>query len=278
MKKLTEDEIFDLQTGTNQRTMSEEERHFFDIAGYLVLEDLLTPLQVRHAQRDLESLASSAPGAVTLEKGDSEVELLNVIENGGTLEDAMAIPQVLRYLGELIWGDQYRLVTSRGTIRRPGSQRRLNQGGLADPRRYARYRGFREGEFRCLMVTCMIALSDTTQGNGTLCLIPASHKSNLPHPYAGSDLEEIPPLREVPLRAGSGILFCEGISHAMKSPRAGAQAWLSYQYGPSYMVSWPGCEPSSGLLTRTAQDAAKAHLLMPPYYHPPESQKKAKAY
>lgn len=273
MKKVTEDDVFDLRTGTHQRTMSEEERHFFDIAGYLVLEDLLTPDQLRQAQRDLESLASFAPDTVKLHKGDFEVELLNVIEHGGILEDIMAMPRVLGYLQELIWGDQYRLVASRGTVRRPGSRRCLNQGGIADPRRYTRYRGFREGEFRCLMVTCIVALCDAAQGDGTFCVIPASHKSNLPHPYAERNLEEIVPLRDIPLRAGSGILYCEGLSYAMKSPRTRNHGWLSYQYGPSYMLTWPGCESSSELLARTARDTVKAHLLMPPYYHPPQSQK-----
>jgi len=275
MKKLTEEEVFDLQTGSGQRNISDEDRHFFDTMGYLVLEDLLAASQAAAARHGLENMVACAPPKIRVHmERPSELELLNVIESGGIFEDAMALPRVLSYLGELIWGNQFRLIASRGTVRNPGSLRPLSQGGRADARRYVRYRCFREGEFRCLMLTCLIALSDTRDGDGTFCLIPASHKSNLPHPYAEMNLDDVPPLREIPLRAGSGILFSEGISHAMKSPGRETQAWLSFQYGPSYMLSWPGCEPSYELQSRVAHDASKAHLLIQPYYHPPESQKK----
>jgi hypothetical protein len=277
MKPATEEDVFDLQIGLGESATSVEDKHFFDTAGYLVLEDLLTSDQVSRAQDILVDLRSATPENMTLSlEGPYGCELLNIIEGGGALEEAMALPRVLDYVQDFIWGHQYRLVGSRAILRTSGRGSQLTQGGDADPRRYARYRCFGDGQFRCLMITVLIALTDTTDNNGAFCAIPASHKASLPHPYENTDLNAISPLHDIPLRAGSGILFTENLSHAFKPAVRTGHVWLSYQYGPSYMVNWPGCEPSGDLLTRTATDPAKSHLLLEPYYHPAGSQKKQK--
>lgn len=273
----TEEEVFDLQTGSNRQKLTAEEQHFFDIAGYTLLPEVLSLHQVAEACRRLDQLARNPLSPISLKQpGPYEIELINIIEAGGVIEDAMAMAPLLRYLHGLIWGRQFRLIASRGRIRSPGSRGRLTQGGQVDPRRYARYRCGPEGEFRCLLVTCLIALSDSASENGAFCLIPGSHKSNLPHPYADSKLEEVPPLYDLPMKAGSAVIFTENVSHAMKSPRMETQRWLEFQYGPSYLVNWPGCESSAALLERTATDPVKSHLLLPPYYHPAGSQKKSR--
>ncbi len=277
MKPATEEDVFDLQIGLGESETSVEDKHFFDTAGYLVLKDLLTPDQVSQAQDTLARIKTAAPKNITLlPKGFHGCELVNIIEAGDAVEDAMALPRVRDYVQEFIWGRQYRLIGSRAILRASGSLSRLTQGGDADPRRYARYRCFGNGQFRCLMITCLIALADTADGDGAFCVIPASHKASLPHPYENTDLDVIQPLCSVPLQAGSGVLFTESLSHAFKPPTHETHAWLSYQYGPSYMVNWTCCEPSASLLARTAADPAKSHLLLEPYYHPAGSQKKQK--
>ena len=275
MKPATEEDVFDLQIGLGESEVPVEDKHFFDTAGYLVLEDLLTPDQVSQAQDTLTRVKVATPKNVTLlPEGSHGCELVNIIEGEGTVEDAMALPRVLDYVQEFIWGRQYRLVGSRAILRALGVPSRLTQGGDADPRRYARYRCFGDGQFRCLMITCLIVLTDTADDDGAFCVIPASHKASLPHPYENTDLNAIQPLRSVPLRAGSGVLFTENLSHAFKPPTHEMHTWLSYQYGPSYMVNWPRCEPSADLLARTVTNPAKSHLLLEPYYHPAGSQKK----
>lgn len=277
MKSAKEEDVFDLQIGLGESETSVEDKHFFDTAGYLVLDDLLTPDQVSQAQNTLVELKSATPKNMTLlPEGLYGCELLNIIEGGGAVEDAMALPRVLGYVQEFIWGRQYRLVGSRAILGTPGRGSPLTQGGDADPRRYARYRCFGDGQFRCLMITCLIALTDTTDGDGAFCALSASHKASLPHPYENTDLNSIVSLYNIPLRAGSGVLFTENLSHAFKPATRGGRMWLSYQYGPSYMVNWPGCESSAGLLARTAVDPGKSHLLLEPYYHPTGSQKKQK--
>ena len=195
MKPATEEDVFDLQIGLGESVTSVEDKHFFDTAGYLVLEDLLTPDQVSQTQDILVGLRSATPENMTFSpEGPYGCELLNIIEGRGALEDAMALHRVLDYVQEFIWGHQYRLVGSRAILRTPGRGSQLTQGGDADPRRYARYRCFGDGQFRCLMITCLIALTDTADNDGTFCAIPASHKASLPHPYENTDLNAISPL------------------------------------------------------------------------------------
>ena len=47
MKLATEEDVFDLQIGLGESETSVEDKHFFDTAGYLVLEGLLSPDQDR---------------------------------------------------------------------------------------------------------------------------------------------------------------------------------------------------------------------------------------
>ena len=168
---------------------------------------------------------------------------------------------------ELVWGEQIRLISSRALVRRAGVSGRVTQGGRADPRRFGRYRAFVEGEFRCLLVSVLIALDDTAAGDGAFGVIPASHKANFAHPYADRTAEDLPVLRPLPLAAGEALLYTEGLSHALTAPKAGSTRWLLYQYGPSYLLDWPDCTPSAAVREQAASDPIKATLLREPYYH-----------
>lgn len=263
-----EKNIRPFQTGTGIEYLTDDDRYGFDITGYLVLEDFLTAAQVGEASRQLQGSLASPPDHVTLRRNGPEVELLNVVECGGILEQAFVHERLVETMQQLIWGDQIRLVSSRAIVREPGISGHVSQGGLADPRRYTRYRCFIDGEFRCLLVSCLIALNDAGSGDGSFSVIPSSHKSNFPHPYGERPPESVAALKDLPLAAGSAVVFSKSISHCMKRSRTESKLWLLYQYGPSYMVDWPGCGASPELARRAAADETKARLLRKPYYHP----------
>ena len=56
MKPATEEDAFDLQIGLGESATSVEDKHFFDTAGYLVLEDLLNPDQISQVQDTLSRI------------------------------------------------------------------------------------------------------------------------------------------------------------------------------------------------------------------------------
>ena len=271
-RRPTEEDVFDLRIGLDEAQIPLDQKHWFDINGYVVLEGLLSPARIEQARAQSARMAAArrraAPGGQNVE------QLVHIVEDGGLLEDAMALEPVLEYLRQFIWGNQYRLVGSRALLRVPGRASRLKQGGDADERRYARYRCFGDGQFRCLMMTCLISLSPTSAADGAFCVVPGSHKAHFRHPYEEADLDAIGLLLALPLPAGSAVLLTESLSYAFKAPAARRQRWLAYHYGPSYMVNWPGCEPSPALRARVACDPHKAHLLLDPYYHPAGAHKK----
>ena len=264
-----EEEIYNLQIGLGESALIHEEKHFFDIAGYRVVEDSLTDEQVTDARQSVMNMEKTPPRHVGRMPHEQMCQLVNVIEGGGVVEDAMALPAVIDHVLEFIWGRQYRLVGSRAILLEPGAKIQLTPGGAAANRRFADYRCWGDGQFRCLMISCLIPLQDATY-----LAIPASHKANFPHPYKNYALEAIPPLVAVPIRQGSVVLYTESLSHAIQPPATGTGVWLLYQYGTSYMVNWPGCDPSSELLARSAADPEKHHLLLAPYYHPPGTYRK----
>ena len=49
----TEEDVFDLHIDLGQSCVAIEDRHFFDIAGYLELGKLLSPSQVQQARAQL---------------------------------------------------------------------------------------------------------------------------------------------------------------------------------------------------------------------------------
>lgn len=255
-----------LQTGTGQRRLTEAERFRFDITGYLPLGALLDRSQAAAARRTIAA-PDALPAGVTAVGNRLEQELRNVVELGGAFEEVFARADLHARMVELVWGDQVRLISSRALVRRAGVSSRVTQGGRADPRRFGRYRAFVEGEFRCLLVSVLIALDDTAAGDGAFGVIPASHKANFAHPYADRLADDLPALRALPLAAGEALLYTEALSHALTAPRAADKRWLLYQYGPSYMLDWPHCTPSAAVRERAAADPIKAALLRAPYYH-----------
>jgi hypothetical protein len=265
----TEEDAFNLQIGLGRAQISEIDKHFFDISGFLLLENLLDSSEVRDAQRLITQVESDdLSGPVARVNSSHGREFLNAVELGGSIERSMALRPVLAYVENFIWGRQFRLVGSRAIIRESPLDDDLNQGGTADRRRYARYRCAGNGEFRCLLLTCLIALSDVSLQCGAVGVIPGSHKSNLPHPYEGVNWEDIVPLKRLDLRPGDGVLMTESLSYGFGRSAGSNHMWLCYQYGPSYMLSFPGCEPTEQLLARSRSDPTAAHLLRAPYYHP----------
>ena len=261
-----------LQRGTGQRTLAERDRFSFDINGYLSLGMLVGGEQLEELRATVDRISEDAEPAHTesVHTGP-HLELRNAVELGAPLLRLAAAAPIPGYLRELIWGDQVRLVGSRLLVRRPGAGGALTQGGVADPHRYKRFRAFIEGEFRCVMVSVLVALDDVDADDGAIAIVPASHKAQFPHPYDGVSLDRIPALRPVPLAAGQAVLFSENVSYALLpvAPASPPRRWLLYQYGPSYVLDWPGCTPSVATRAAAEQDADPelGAMLREPYYH-----------
>ena len=121
------------QVGTGHHNLSEEERYAFDVTGFLVLENLLTPKELDEARSSLAAAFSNPSAEVKRQQNGPEIELLNVVECGGVLEDLLASDRLVKTMEELIWGSQIRLVASRAIHREPGITGEITQGDWRIP-------------------------------------------------------------------------------------------------------------------------------------------------
>jgi ectoine hydroxylase-related dioxygenase (phytanoyl-CoA dioxygenase family) len=116
-------------------------------------------------------------------------------------------------------------------------------------------------------VNILPALTDIGPGDGGTMIVPGSHKSNLPHPYAGwaSRMDEIAAAREVHLRAGDALMFVDGLAHGGSSrTNPGERRVVIYRYGPSWGATRYGYRYSKELLDRlTAERRAVLEPVAP---------------
>ena len=215
-------------------------RYLFDLQGYLVLEDALTPERVAELNRLIDQQGLPEPGLATegarfggsgagpegpglLAWGLPFVELL----------DDQAVMPVLR----MILGDGFRIDHLVGIYMREGTER-LGLHGGAVPYDPTGYFHFRDGKMRNGLVVVSWNLVDTGPGRGGFLCIPGSHKSNYAIPdevMSAHDTSEVVVVPEVP--AGSAVVFTEALSHGTAEWTVEEQRRsLLFNYVPSHMA------------------------------------------
>ena len=222
--------------------MSEIEKlqYLFDLEGYVVLNDVLSRIEVADLNRLIDEQGLPEPGLDTegarfgsggagpvgpgfLEWGLPFVELL----------DHPAVMPVLR----IILGDAFRIDHLYGIYMRPGTERLQLHGGAVpyDPTEYFH---FRDGTMHNGLVVVSWNLVDTGPRRGGFLCIPGSHKSNYAIPeeiMSAHDASEVVVVPEV--AAGSAVIFTEALSHGTAEWAAEEQRRsLLFKYVPSHMA------------------------------------------
>ena len=277
------------------------DKYLFDLRGYLVLRSVLSPLEVLAANSAIDSrshLAAGrgAPGVRNAREGTGLGGEGERRDLGGMLEwegddsavfrSVLAHPRLAPYFNAFL-GPGYRLDHLPFLIlQHPGSEGFSLHGGVTDVRtgRYNHHLGheFRNGDVRCNLLACEVVLSDHPEGMGGWCVVPGSHKSNLPAPAElienGSEIGEggsLSGLRDAcvqpAVKAGDVILFSEGTVH-------GAAPWRNeherrvalYRFSPGFMGYGRGysCGLEGGFypkrMTEGMTEAEKA-VCLPPF-------------
>jgi hypothetical protein len=241
--------------------LTEHERYFFDLYGYLVRHAALGDDEVAEANQAVDRLALPSPGTDI----DSQ-RFRGHLEREQIFRDLLDHEAVLDPILEMC-GPRARLDHAYGIVMAPGTRGLgLHGGGTPhDPAQFYDVRGNRM--FNGLVVT-QWAIVDHPRGEGGFCCVPGSHRANfaLPNP--------VPPswVVTVPLDAGDVVFFTEGLTH-------GTTAWtaaherrsLLYKYCPGH-ATW-GTQygttlkalAESGLVTDRQR-----RLLQPPSVYPHE--------
>lgn len=256
--------------------------YLFDLRGYLILRNVVTPGHVKEMNKILDEFPKldfgQWHGNVQRfdNNGDAGVELQNIFEAGEPFERLIDnpnwLPRVSRYCGEegcfmsgLFVDECF------ASIRRTGGFFPIHSGGHEGAQR-TQYR-FKNGQFHCGQINILLALTDIGPGDGGTIVIPGSHKSNFAPPHvkwADKDgnrqrVDNAEGTIEVHMNAGDCLLFVDALCHGASSrTNPGERRVVIMRYGPSYGASRYGYQYSQELLDRITPSQRKILQPIPP--------------
>ncbi len=268
------------------RTPTPLDDFFFDLRGYLVLEQAVPPTLIAELNDAFDHFPPLAPNAWwgnTQRRDytqDTGYELHNCVEAGAPFEALIDHPawisHVRRYCGE---ADSYVegvfIDECIASIRRSGGHHPVHSGGYRGALRGAY--SYKHHVFRCGQCNILLALTDIGPGDGPTMIIPGSHKANFPHPTAGEyargdRMDHLEGAVPVYLKQGDALLFVDGLMHGGSSrTNAGERRVVIYRYGPAWGATRFGYEYSSALLERLPPER-RAILQPVPPARPPQQQ------
>lgn len=251
----------------------------FDLNGFLILKGAVGPDLLARLNQAFDAFpnieveqwwGNTQRRDYTKETG---FELHNVVEAGAPFEELIDHPGWLslvhRYCGEEgSYVDGLFIDEAIASIRRSGGHHPVHSGGYRGALRGAY--NYTNGSFRCGQCNIILALTDIGPGDGPTMVIPASHKSNFPHPLAGNyakgdRMDHLEGAIPVHLSAGDALLFVDGLMHGGSSrTNPGERRITIYRYGPLWGSTRYGYEYSQALLDRLTPVRRKILQPVPP--------------
>ncbi len=208
--------------------MTEDQRYFFDITGYLVLDQVLTAdeLARRNAAIDHhEDDIKVRMGEMSL---SGESQALKGTQGRGDLGNILAWekpwceifqqmlvhPRIVSVLN-VILGEGFRVDHRPGIVTMDqgaeGHTLHGSSGPGFDPNQYYI---FRDGKMHCGLTVVAWQLADVKPGDGGFCLIPGSHKGNVACPKDVRHYEKFQELvKPITCKAGDVVIFTEAVTH-----------------------------------------------------------------
>jgi ectoine hydroxylase-related dioxygenase (phytanoyl-CoA dioxygenase family) len=279
-----------MATPVYPKEMTEDERYLFDLNGYLIIRGVLTPEEIKEANKAIDThahemvergegaLRNAVEGTKFYGQGPGRKDLGRVLEWGEesrVFKSILAHPRLAPVFHGIL-GKGYRMDHLPMVLAQDkGSEGFQLHGGTIDcsSGEYNPYLAYtcQHGTIRSALLGCNVILEDHNPGDGGFCIVPGSHKSNFRMPKGMVDGEKYEEFIIQPAtKAGDVILFSEGTVH-------GAKAWTSdrqrrtclYRFSPStnvYGRSYFGHE-GGGWPTKMYEgmtDAQRA-VLEPPY-------------
>lgn len=188
--------------------LSQLDRYFFDVNGYVVLRSILSRAEVRHLNEVLDRQGLPEPGD-SIKSQRFSGEFLSWDPACLSLLDYEAVlPAVKELCGPFV-----RLDHAYGIIMSPGTSG-LGLHGGATPYDPAQHYAWKNGRMFNGLIVVSFALVDTPPGAGGFCCVPGSHKANLNLPSEVTNrLGDGSLVQEVPHAAGDVVIFTEALTH-----------------------------------------------------------------
>ena len=271
--------------------MTEAEKYLFDLNGFLIIRNVLTPSEVQAAnevidkhqssmiERKETALRNAVEGTKFYGTGTGRKDLGGVLEWGADsniFKSILAHPRLVPVFHGVL-GKGYRMDHLPFLIAQDkGAEGFQLHGGTVDCHsgNYNPELAYtcHNGTPRSALLACSIVLTDHDPGFGGFCVVPGSHKSNFKMPEGMVDGEAHNEYIIQPVtKAGDVVLFSEGTVH-------GAMAWTQeiqrrvclYRFSPAtnvYGRSYFGTEGANRWPEKMYEDLndAQKAVLEPPY-------------
>jgi hypothetical protein len=210
--------------------MIEEEKFLFDLEGYLVVKQVLTPSEVAALRTIAEQ---KCPAAIDRPKWG---RTFGASSWGPPYQALIDHPKIVPYLIELV-GQKFRLDHDYCIfMTRGGRDQDLHGGGT--PNNPDHWYAYRDGAIRCGLTVVTFFLSHARAGDGGFCCVPGSHKSNFiaSLPEDVRRYERMPHyVVQPPVEAGDAIIFTEALIHGTVPWAADHERLvLLYKYSPGH--------------------------------------------
>jgi hypothetical protein len=250
--------------------------YLFDLRGYLVIENALTPDHVAEMNAILDGLRGLEPGAWAgfvhghvFSSPNEGLNLQQIYEAGEPFERLIDHPAWIDQVKTFVGGEgsfDYKhgplfIDENFANIRGPGEAIGLHSGPVPWNKRCQFH--VHNQKFNCGQVNMLVALTDIGPGDGATMVIPGSHKSNFRHPEfdrakmtaSGGSVDGVTGAVEVRLRSGDALVFVDAICHgSAKRVNSGERRNVVYRYGPSWGFFRHGYRPSRELLNRLTEE------------------------
>ncbi len=210
--------------------MTPEEKFLFDLEGYLVIKQVLTPAEVAALNAIAEQKAPAPP------EGRKAGRVFRVSTWGPLYQALIDHPKIVPYLVELV-GPRFRLDHDFCIFMAKGGTGEDLHGGETDENPDHWYK-YRDGVMRTGLTVVTFFLSHANVGDGGFCCVPGSHKSN----FVTSLPDDVRSYRRMPhyvvqpaVEAGDAVIFTEALIHGTAPWTADHERRaLLYKYSPGH--------------------------------------------
>jgi ectoine hydroxylase-related dioxygenase (phytanoyl-CoA dioxygenase family) len=263
--------------------MDERERYLFDVQGFLVVRNFLTPAEVARlnaafdANRDkMGEDPNSHTGTSTTLAGERKRGIFTGMLAwerpwSDPFRELLVHPKAIPYLDTML-GQGWRMDHSPFMLCGGAGAEGLQLHGPGHRFDGSQYYAYKNGEMRCGMIVLQFQLADVNPGDGGFCAIPGSHKANYPLPqpiqYWESDQEIVV---QPACKAGDMLIFNEATTHGTLPWRAAHERRsLLYRYSPKFLHFAGGYHQTTFPEWVEELTEAQRAVLEPPYiYHRP---------
>ncbi len=230
--------------GNNQYLVSEEEKYFFDLTGYLIVRGALTPEEVEECNASIDHFAdkintletgSLSHGSSALQGKSSRKQLTGMLGWPAPYREPfrklLVHPVVVSRLNEFS-GKGFRLDHGPLLIGAERGAEGHHLHGAGEPFSAATWYHQQNGRIYCRGITVAWQLADVNEGEGGFAIVPGSHKSRESTPAGVRSVEDAMDLVVQPaMAAGDLLFFAETATHgALPWKGEGERRSVLYKY------------------------------------------------